>query len=137
MIFKGVYHIRLISAESVVSAIYQEMGKDEVMHFANPMEVQFYPRPQGSTMLSLSPWMPFGDKDQKHEVYTDTVVSMSKCNQEMVDYYNSVVIKYNNGFIKDDISRHDDEEDIASMDEVEESLDIIEAMTMKAKGKLH
>lgn len=139
MTFKGVYNLRLVSAESVVSAVFSDNTEPDAMFFANPMEVQFYPKPTGNTMLSLTPWMPFGARDEYHQVYMDSVIAMSKCNQEMVDYYNSVVLKYNNGFVEDKPQREEirERDEIRNMDDLEDSLDIIEAMTQKAKGKLH
>jgi len=130
-----IFNVRMVSSESIISAVYSEPSENgDVVHFSNPMEVQFYPRPEGNTMLSLSPWMPFGDKDIMHEVYTDTIITMSKVNQEMVDYYNKVVIKYTNGFASEEPEREDTH---ATVDELEESLDVIEALTRKAKGTLH
>lgn len=137
MTFRGIFNLRMVSAESIVSAVYSEEGTGgDIICFSNPMEVQFYPRPQGNTMLSLSPWMPFGEKDAMHEVYTDTIISMSKCNKEMVDYYNNIVIKYTNGFVEEPI-RSEPTDDIGTVEELEESMDMIEALTRKAKGTLH
>lgn len=135
MTFRGIFNVRMVSSESIISAVYSEPSENgDVVHFSNPMEVQFYPRPEGNTMLSLSPWMPFGEKETMHEVYTDTIITMSKCNQEMVDYYNKVVIRYTNGFVGEDTQKV---EPPATVEELEESLDAIEALTRKAKGTLH
>lgn len=132
MTFRGVYNLRLVSSESIVASLYVE-GDDWFV--GNPMEVTFYNRPGNGTMISLSPWLPFGDKDTKHQIYEDNIIALSVCGQEMVDYYNSIVIKYKNGFVNEPEPEREDAYN--SIEEVEEGLDIVEAMLEKSKGKLH
>jgi hypothetical protein len=131
MRLRGIYNLRLVSSESIIAALYIE---DDEWFLGNPMEVTFYTKPGGSSMISLSPWLPFGDKETKHQIYEDGVIAISECGQEMVDYYNDIVIKYRNGFVNKPETQ---EEEINSVEELEESLDILEALSEKAKGKLH
>lgn len=136
MIFKGIYNLRLVSSESIVTGLYEDKEEENSYYLANPMEITFYNRPGGSHMISLSPWMPFGDKNERHQIYPDTIIAMSKCGSEMIEYYNSIVTKYTGGFVNEPAPREPEEEPL-TIEEVEESLDILEAMTEKAKGRLH
>jgi hypothetical protein len=137
MIFKGVFNLRLVSSESIISSLYMErIGDEDTLWIDNPMEVTFYPKPNSGSMISLSPWLPFAEKNSRHQIYSDSILAMTKCTQEMVDYYNSVVIKYTNGPVGHEVEE-ESEEGFENIEDVENSLDVLEAMMIKSKGKLH
>ena len=141
MIFKGIYNIRLVSTESIIAGVYEEVNDNSSLYLDNPMEVMFYPKHTGNTMISLSPWMPFAERNNKHKLYSDTIITMSVCEQSMVNYYNGVVTKYMNAMepeIPGEDTRNVEVKDsIDNLQDLEDSLDIMEAMAEKSKGKLH
>jgi len=137
MIFKGVYNIRLVSTESIVTSVYEDLNDQTAVWLSNPMEVTFYPRPNGNTMISLAPWMPFTPKEIKHKLFSDTVITMSQVEPSMVQYYNDVVTRYVNNETLTDRQEPTHDDGIGTVEELEDSLDILEALAEKSKGKLH
>ena len=138
-----IYHVRLNTGEDLISELSwpeTKPGHESHIVLHNPMKIIAVPSPKaGFVQLSLMQWI-FNKitSDQQFNVFSRDILTMSKPNQSLIEYYKETVDYFNmKNIVKEEYEEPptDIEEYIQTLEKELDALEESDKIVQEGKGK--